>query len=174
MECFLLRIQGKAVDVDGEDMVFWVETKSVSFFVKSLYSILEGGRVEPFPTSVVWNAWIPPKVSFFAWEATWGKVLTLDQLQRRGWSLVNGCSLCFAQEESIDRILLHWGKARVLWELLLSLFEMCWVIHSIVRETLLGWHDSFVRRKRKKVWRATPLSFFGQYEKREIENLSTM
>ena len=53
MECFLLRIQGKAVDVDGEDMVFWVETKSVSFSVKSLYSILEGGRVEPFPTSVV-------------------------------------------------------------------------------------------------------------------------
>ncbi|RVW97003.1 THO complex subunit 1 [Vitis vinifera] len=23
---------------------------------------------------------------FFAWEAPWGKVLTLDQLQRRGWN----------------------------------------------------------------------------------------
>ncbi|RVW67179.1 hypothetical protein CK203_062497 [Vitis vinifera] len=26
----------------------------------------------------------PTKVAFFAWEATWGKVLTLDRLQRRG------------------------------------------------------------------------------------------
>ena len=97
----------------------------------------------------------------------WGKVLTLVQLQRRGWSLVNRCSLCFAQEESIDRILLHWGKARVLWELLLSLFEVCWVIHSMVRETLLGWHDSFVRRKRKKVWKAMPLCLFLDNMKRE-------
>ena len=91
-----------------------MKTKSGSFSVKSLYSILEGGRIEPFPTSVVWNAWVPPKVSFFAWEATWGKVLTLDQLQRRGWSLVHRCSLCYAHEESIDHILLRCGKATML------------------------------------------------------------
>ena len=40
----------------------------------------KAGSVEPFLTSVVLNPWVPPKVSFFAWEATWGKVLTLDQL----------------------------------------------------------------------------------------------
>ena len=63
--------------------------------VKSLYSIFEVGSVELFPTSVVWNPWVPSKVSFFAWEATWEKVLTLDQLERRGWSLANRCFLCY-------------------------------------------------------------------------------
>ena len=64
--------------------------RRVSPFLLSLFTLtLEEVRVDLFPSCVVWNAWVPPKVSFFAWEATWGKVLTLDQLKRRGWSLAN-------------------------------------------------------------------------------------
>ena len=43
-----------------------------------------------------------------------GKVLTLDHLQRRGWSLTNKCFLCHLEEESIDHILTHYVKTRVL------------------------------------------------------------
>ncbi|RVW40773.1 Structural maintenance of chromosomes protein 5 [Vitis vinifera] len=32
---------------------------------------------------------VPTKVAFFAWEATWRKILTLDKLQKRGWHLSN-------------------------------------------------------------------------------------
>ena len=42
---------------------------------------------------------MPTKVAFFAWEASWGKVLTLDQLQRRGHSLANRCFLCLSKVE---------------------------------------------------------------------------
>ena len=31
---------------------------------------------------------------FFSWEVSWGKVLTLDQLQNKGWSLANKCLIC--------------------------------------------------------------------------------
>ncbi|RVX23889.1 hypothetical protein CK203_000399 [Vitis vinifera] len=84
VECFLSRIQDKVVVEEREDEVFWAVTKSGSFSIKSLLSTLEEVRVNPFPTGIVWNVWVLPKVSFFAWEATWGKVLTLDQLQRKG------------------------------------------------------------------------------------------
>ena len=50
---------------ENEDDVFWVVTKSGSFSIKSLISILEKVRVGHFPTSIVWNAWVPPKVCFF-------------------------------------------------------------------------------------------------------------
>ena len=65
VECFLSRIQDKVVAEEREDEVFREVTKSGSFSVKSLYSILEEVRVGPFPTSIVWNAKVPPKVSFF-------------------------------------------------------------------------------------------------------------
>ena len=147
VEPFLARLQDKVVEEGKEDKVCWVETKSGTFSIKSLYASLETGRVVQFPSSVVWKAWVPPNVCFFAWEATWRKALTLDQLQRRGWSLANRCFLCLSHEEAIDHILLHCEKAKVLWELLFSLFRVFWVIQSTVRKILLGWHGSFVGRK---------------------------
>ena len=38
----------------------------------------------------------------FSWEASWGKVLTLDYLKRRGRVLANRCFHCEEEEESID------------------------------------------------------------------------
>lgn len=85
--------------------------------------------------------------------------MTLDQLQRRGWSLTNRCFMCQAHEESIDYILLHCSKAWELWELLFFLFGDYWVIPSFIRDILLGWYDSFVRRKWKKVWGVVPYAW---------------
>ena len=113
-----------------------------------------------FPVEVVWNGWVPLKACFFAWEASSGKAQTLDQLQRRGWILANRCFLGHIEEESIDHILLHCDKARMSWEVLLSLLGVSWVLPSFVKETLLGWHDSFIGRKWKNVWEATPLCLF--------------
>ena len=42
----------------------------------------------------------PAEVSFFAWEASWGKVLTLDQLQRRGWFVMNQCFFYISKAKS--------------------------------------------------------------------------
>ena len=155
---------------------FWVVTKSGSFSVKSLIFILKEVQVSHFPTSIVWNVWVLPKVFFFfAWEATWGKVLTLNRLQRRWRSLANRCSLYYAYEKSVDHTLLHCGKARLLWELLFSLFKVCLVIQAFIRETFLRWQGSFIGRKRKKVWRATSLCLFWtiwkERNKRSFENM---
>ena len=34
-----------------------------------------------FPSERIWRVRVPPKVAFFAWKASWGKVLTLEQLR---------------------------------------------------------------------------------------------
>ena len=99
-------------------------------------------------------------MGFFAWEASWGKVLTLDQLKKRGWTLANRCFLCCVEEESIDHILIHCTKARVLWELLFVFFGLMWVLPYSVRDTLLGWRGINLGKKRSKVWMAAPLCLF--------------
>ena len=81
---------------------------------------------------------MPPKVAFFAWEASWGKVLTLEQLQRRGYSLTNRCFLCLSEVETVDHLFLHCAKTWILWNILFSLFGVAWILLCSVKETLLG------------------------------------
>ena len=94
VECFLLRLQGRRVCSDVEDQVVWTKAKDRRFSIKSLYKALESERLGDFPSRVIWNSLVPPRVSFFVWEATWNNALTLDRIQRRGLSLANRCYLC--------------------------------------------------------------------------------
>ena len=66
----------------------------------------------------------------------------------------------FENEETIDHLLLHCSRTKVLWDLLFTVFGVSWVLPYSVKETLLSWHGSFVGKKRNKVWRAAPLHIF--------------
>ena len=67
-----------------EDSVIWKEGGDGLFRVKRAYCVLASPIVAEFPYSNIWVDRVPTKIAFFAWEAAWGKVFTLDRLQRRG------------------------------------------------------------------------------------------
>ena len=48
----------------------------------------------------------------------------------------------------------------VLWELVFALFGVMWVLLLSARDTLLGWHGSFVGKKCRKAWMTAPLCLF--------------
>ncbi|RVX21198.1 LINE-1 reverse transcriptase-like [Vitis vinifera] len=72
-----------------EDSVIWKEGGHGRFRIRDAYKLLTGPNVITFPKKSIWVDKVPSKVAFFAWEASWEKVLTLDRLQRRGWHLPN-------------------------------------------------------------------------------------
>ena len=84
----------------------------------------------------------------------------LDRVKRIGWFLANRCFFCLEEEETIDHILIHCVKTRVLWNFLFSLFGVLWVLSFSVGDMLLGWHSSFVGKRRKNVWRTAPFCLF--------------
>ena len=90
----------------------WISSKDGVFSVKSLYRTLQSVSLASFPSKIIWNSCVQPKLSFFVWEASWRRVLTLDRLQKRGWALANRCFMCQMFEESIDHLLLHCEKTR--------------------------------------------------------------
>ena len=69
MECFLSKLQGHSVKRGQEDRVVWKGDNKGVFFVRGLYSLLVIDETIPFPLKIVWNSWIPSRVSFFSWEA---------------------------------------------------------------------------------------------------------
>ena len=103
------------------DKISWKSPIGCSFSVSEVVKVLIL-RVTPlFPIKGIWVHCVPTNATFFAWEAAWGKILTLDKLQRRGWHLPNRCYLCGRDEESAQHILLHCPMVIHLWDLFFSL-----------------------------------------------------
>ncbi|RVW98499.1 microtubule-associated protein AIR9 [Vitis vinifera] len=96
----------------------------------------------------------PTKVGFFAWEASWGKVLTQDHLKRRGWSLVNRCFLCCDDEETINTSLFIVPRRRCCGILCSRCLGVNWVLQLTfvyLRDNLLSTLEGVEILKRVKV-----------------------
>ena len=142
------------------DMVSWLGAAGERFSMRETYKVLQPRTTSLFPSKGVWVPSVPTKSAFYSWEATWGKVLTLDQLQRSRWQLPNRCYLCGCAEESVHHILLHCSVVSSLWTIILALVGVNWVFPKTIKEALLSWRGSFVGRKRKKIWNVVPLCIF--------------
>ncbi|RVX00295.1 Transposon TX1 uncharacterized 149 kDa protein [Vitis vinifera] len=156
---FLIHISAIKVQ-EGEDSLIWKIERKGKFSVKSYYRSLKVENSPLFPAKEVWGSHAPLRTRFFAWEAVWGKISTVDMLMRRGWSMVNRCVLCKENEESADHILIHCGKTRELWTMVLSSFGVVWVFPNSVRNLLLEWKIKGLEKKKSVVWKMAPICLF--------------
>jgi hypothetical protein len=140
----------------GEDKLRWLHSSKGLFEVKSFYRALSPSGSSIFPWKSIWRSKAPPRVAFFAWTAAWGKILTVDNLKRRGLVVVNRCWLCESDGESVDHLLLHCGVARALWNAFFDRFGLCWVMPGSVKELLTSWWSSG-RSRSAVVWKMVPL-----------------
>jgi hypothetical protein len=76
---------------DGKDKLWWLLSRKGIFEVKSYYrAFLPRGSLS-FPWKSVWRSQAPPRVAFFVWTTARSRILTLDNLGRRGMMVVNRC-----------------------------------------------------------------------------------
>lgn len=54
-----------------------------------------------------WKAKITPRIAFFLWLIANKRLLMVNNLKKRGFSMVNMCVLCKKEEENIDHNILH-------------------------------------------------------------------
>ncbi len=111
-----------------------------------------------FPWKNIWQAKVPPRVAFFTWLASLGKLLTADNLRRRNIILVSWCCMCKADGESVDHLFLHCNLARELWTMVFSLFGMQWVMLRRVVDVLACWKGRLGRHKNRIIRDAIPHS----------------
>ena len=99
--------------------------------------------------------------------------MTLDQLKKRGIALANRCYLCLECAESVNHLLLHCAKTRLLWEFFFffdqqgccgSYYFLCLALLGAIlgsmKETLLSWDSFRVGKMRWNVWQVRSSCLF--------------
>jgi hypothetical protein len=140
---------------EGRDKLWWMPSSKGVFEVKSFYRAISSHGSVSFPWKSVWKSKAPPRVAFFVWTAVHSKILTLDNLGRRGLVVVNRCWLCESDVESVDHLLLHCAVARDLWTTFFARFGLCWVMPRSVKELLASWWTAG-RTRSAVVWKMVP------------------
>ena len=84
------------------------------------------------------------------------KLPTADNLRKRGMVMVNRCCLCKTAEESVDHLLIHCPVAKEMWDNVLSLFGVSWVMPCHVRGLIDCWLRGLVRHQYSLIWKAIP------------------
>uniref|UniRef100_A0A2N9IEM8 Reverse transcriptase zinc-binding domain-containing protein n=1 Tax=Fagus sylvatica TaxID=28930 RepID=A0A2N9IEM8_FAGSY len=112
-----------------KDKMCWKPARTKGFQVKSFYTQLTS-------------------------SAALGKILTTDNLRRRGIIVVSWCCMCKVDGESVDHLLLHCPYAKELWDMIFGLFGIQWVMPKRVIDLLSCWHGSVGRHS--VIWKAIP------------------
>ena len=89
------------------------------------------------------------------WTAAHGRILTLDNLMRRGLSLVNRCYMCCCNEESVDHLLLHYPVAHSLWVQMLQVFGIQWVMSGSMESLVFCW-SYWLGKFTSDIWNMVP------------------
>jgi hypothetical protein len=154
---FFELLYSQEVRYGGEDTICWVPSKRKFFEVKSYYQVLSTPIRSNFPWKSIWTVKAPMRVAFFVWTATLGKILTLDSLHKRNIIVLQWCCMCKNCGKSIDHLFLDCEVATEMWNVLLQLFGVAWVMPRGVSELLGGWREQLENRIALRIWRITLL-----------------
>ena len=153
---FLTLIESKAPLQEVKDGPWWHLRKNGRFDICSFYEVLRDAPQVVFPWKSIWRTKAPRRVRFFIWSAAWNKILTCDNLSKRGYTLVSWCCMCRCNGETVNHLLIHCSVARALWSWILGVFGIAWVLPHSVSELLFSWWNALGRHS-SDVWNLVPL-----------------
>uniref|UniRef100_A0A2N9H909 Reverse transcriptase zinc-binding domain-containing protein n=1 Tax=Fagus sylvatica TaxID=28930 RepID=A0A2N9H909_FAGSY len=152
---FFNLIHSKSPVHESDDVLKWSLKKNGTFDIRSFSLAIRGSVSNGFPWKGIWGIKVPRRVAFFVWTATWGNILTCDNLRRRGFVMVDWCCLCRCNDENVAHLLLHCPVARELWSYVFRLFGVDWVISGSILDHLAGWRNWFGKHY-SEVWNLVP------------------
>ena len=150
MSCSIFSlIHSKIPKDESPDAMRWTLRQHDKFDAKSFYHALSDQSDSKFPWKTIWRVKTPRRVAFFVWTAAWGKILTCNNLMRRGYTMAGWYCMCKSGWETGEHFLIHCALASDLWFVVLHSFGVCWVFPNRIVDLLFGWYNSFRKHDSK-------------------------
>jgi len=128
-DCYTSALKTTGISLnDNPDALKWVGGDATGIIsVKNIYFALLSQQGRDSDSSWFTQLWIwkiPMKFKLFIWLAGKGKLLTWDQLRRRGWEGPGLCPLCRQAQEDINHLLIHCHFSQEVWKNMLNYFNL--------------------------------------------------
>jgi hypothetical protein len=107
-----------------KDTITWKWTASGDFSVASAYDIQFRGSFNPYPATPVWQAHAQPKCKFFVWLVMRNRILTAENMIKKGWPCFHICSFCLCSHETTKHLLVDCNYAEVVWNLIAAALSL--------------------------------------------------
>ncbi|CAL1367533.1 unnamed protein product [Linum trigynum] len=102
----------------GPERPRWIPSPTNGFSVHSAFDHLAAARTvetPEFPSKVIWQSSVPNKICIFLWLVYHKKILTIDNLKKKGLHIPNRCVLCKGDEESPNHLFITCAFSRQVW-----------------------------------------------------------
>lgn len=120
--------------------------------MKTGHNLIRERRMEQAIYKKLWDIRATPKIIIFVWLCFRKKILTMDNLQKRGFILANRCQLYKKDYESIDHLFFGCPYVLSLWGTLLRSFKTSWVLPNEVRNLMEQWQCPFRSSILRRAW----------------------
>ena len=106
---------------DEEDQLIWKYKSNGIYSSKSMYAIINFRGVRPLYLPAVWDLKVPPRIQVFLWLFSQNKIMTRDNLRKRGIQKPLECEMCW-EIEYVYHLFFECVVARELWKLVYHVF----------------------------------------------------
>jgi zinc-binding in reverse transcriptase len=142
-------------------VVAWKQTPNGNYTIKLFYLFLKQGPLILSDLYVIWDL-IPPRMQVFIWTMVQNKILTIEALKRRGWSIVGICYMCKSNDESTNYL---FNECQFFSIMLMLLFRrlnisMMVLYHDSTQQIILN------RAVRKKIREVMAIACFVVWRER--------
>ncbi|KAL5697583.1 hypothetical protein ACHQM5_028709 [Ranunculus cassubicifolius] len=95
-----------------------------------------GPRNESVQASLIWLKDVPSRINFFLWVLAKDRVLTHENLRRRGYHLCSKCVFCEKETETRNHLFLSCPVIMEIWEFVFGVFGVhrpsSWTVENIL------------------------------------------
>lgn len=126
---------------EGPDILRWGHSASGNFSIKEAYYIQGNHHAQEKDTiwDTVWDKILWLKVSTFLWLIIHNRILTWDNLWKRGFIGPSICTLCHSQEETKEHLFNGCCYSQLVWDQGAQIMRRSNQSRGSIRDTITGW-----------------------------------